>query len=154
MNLIPDVRFQIVKWARDGVAHKGESTYAEVRPINLSPAFPVTMDCSGFVTRCYYFAGASDPNGLNYDGAGYTGTLLNRGKHILERQMHVGDLIVYGEAPGKHVVLVVEMGSNPLCASMGQQGDPSFVRHSVLLQLGPPTFLRFSTINRRYKFKR
>ena len=38
-------------------------------------ALPLTTGCSGFVTICFYEAGAPDPNGLDYSGLGYTGTL-------------------------------------------------------------------------------
>ena len=34
---------------------------------------PLTTDCSGFVTVCYFLAGAPDPNGLDYSGEGLGG---------------------------------------------------------------------------------
>jgi hypothetical protein len=51
--------------------------YGEVRPIRGAPRqLPLTTDCSGFVTLCYQWAGAPDPNGTHYDGTGSTGTML------------------------------------------------------------------------------
>lgn len=156
-----DVRDDIVKWARWGVENHDRFSYAEVRPMHLAKnPLPWTGDCSSFVTLCYYLAGAPDPNGLNYDGQGYTGTELQHGS-VIEYHMarmltvaetvaleHVlpGDAIVYGPFPGWHTALVVENGLDPLTVSMGQQGDPNYVRVS---QDGrePQTYLRFSTIS-------
>jgi hypothetical protein len=105
---------------------------------------PCICDCSAFVTYCYSWAGAPDPNGQNYDGQGYTGTLLAHGTEIPKASAVGGDLIVYGAGTGDHVAMIVEAGSDPLTVSMGQQGDPNYVRVS---QDGrqPQRFLRYST---------
>jgi cell wall-associated NlpC family hydrolase len=156
MNLIPDVRFQIVKWAMWAVSDqhtKSDWHYSESRPFHLVNNGPFIFDCSGFVTWCYWRAGASDPNTMNYDGYGYTGTLLH-GKRIQQSQLHKGDVVVFGPGVGVHAALVVEVAGDPLCASHGRQGDPSLVRLSALNSLGAPIFLRFSTVNRRLKLKR
>ena len=100
--------------------------------------YPVTCDCSAFVTICYWLAGAADPNGQKYDHEGYTGTLVSHGKKITLAEVLPGDVIVYGTGTGVHAVLVVVGGADPLCASMGQQGDPSLVKNSVLKGLGVP----------------
>ena len=62
-----------------GVVHEAEIHYGQLRPIDglATPhKLPLATDCSGFVTLCYKWAGAPDPNGRGYDGYGYTGTLL------------------------------------------------------------------------------
>ncbi len=61
----------------------GTYEYAEVRPYPPSlfaGPTPRRTDCSGFAILCYKASGALDPNGTNYNGQGYTGSLLARGK--------------------------------------------------------------------------
>jgi len=53
-----------------------------------------------------------------------------------------GDVIVYGPGTGWHTAIIVEAGSDPLTVSMGQNGDPSYVRVSQDGRL-PQTYLRF-----------
>ena len=126
-----DVRKLIVHWAEALLADKAHFRYAEVRPIPLHnpPKLPVVTDCSGFVTICFYLAGANDPNRMNYCGAGYTGTLLDHGLKLSRKAVIAGDVVVYGAYPGEHTALVVEVRPNGdiLTISHGQQGDPSFV---------------------------
>ena len=145
-----DARQAIVDWAKWAVANHEHFIYTEgaermdaigVWPIKL----PITTDCSGFVTLCYWLAGVTqDPNGQGYDHEGYTGTLLGHGTVIPLTGVVPGDVIVYGPGTGEHTALVIEGGADPLTISMGQQGDPSIVRVS---QDGrqPQRYLRFST---------
>ena len=142
------VRAAVVARAHWGVFHHGQFTYDEIRPMPLTTRLPITTDCSGFVTLCYWLAGAPDPNGLGYSGEGYTGTLLSHGQHITLDKVIPGDVIVYGPGTGWHTALVVEKGADPVTVSMGEQGDPSLVRVS---QDGrePQTYLRFAT---NYRF--
>jgi len=58
------------------------------------PEFPSWADCSSFVTWCYWAAGAPDPNDRGYDGAGYSGTLVQNGRETDEAR--VGDIVFYG----------------------------------------------------------
>lgn len=110
----------------------------------LTERFPLATDCSGFVTLCYFLGGAPDPNGLGFNGSGYTGTLLSWGKHIPLSSVRPGDAIVYGPGSGWHTALIVEGGADPLTISLGEQGDPSLVRVSQDGRL-PQTYLRFDT---------
>lgn len=141
------VKAQIVQWARWGVEHTNNIHYEETRPMPLTSALPLTTDCSGFVTLCYYLAGAPDPNHQGYDGEGYTGTLLQYGQQITVEQAEPGDVIVYGPDTGWHTALIVEAGADPLTVSHGQESDPSYVRVS---QDGrqPQRYLRFPTNSR------
>jgi len=92
---------------------------------------PLYADCSAFVTCCYNWAGAPDPNGKNYTG-GFTGTLLdNLPKLAGPDALLPADLVVFGPYPGEHVVVVVEPGDDPLCVSHGQEAGPIKVRLSV-----------------------
>jgi NlpC/P60 family len=139
-----DVRNLIVAQARQGVADRAHFVYKETRPMPLTWQFPITTDCSGFVTLCYKLAGAADPNGLRYNGEGYTGTLLTHGRLITLAEVLPGDVIVYGPGNGWHTAIVVVGGADPLTVSMGQQGDPSYVHVSGDGRL-PQRYLRFDT---------
>jgi len=142
-----DVRSLIVKQARWGVANEPRIHYREARPMPLTATLPLTTDCSGFVTLCFFLAGAPDPNGLNYNGQGYTGTLLAHGQHIPLAAVKPGDAVVYGPGTGWHTALVVEAGHDPLTVSHGQEAGPQYCRVSQDGRL-PQTYLRFPTNSR------
>jgi hypothetical protein len=134
-----NIRKAIIAHAQWGVAENAGFTYAEVRPIPYTRyqdrTLPIDTDCSGYVSCCYYCAGAPDPNGLKYDGAGFTGTLLTNLPHINKADAKPADLIVFGAYPGIHVVMLKDSGStsDPLVFSNGSQGDPKVFPLSVFL---------------------
>lgn len=107
--------------------------YAEVRPFPLvkPPALPGTTDCSGFVTACFYAAGAPDPNGRGYDGLGYTGTLVGRGQRVTESQARPFSLVFYGHTthpspafpPGSPTHVALYLGGGYV-ASHGSEPGP------------------------------
>lgn len=87
----------------------------------------LTEDCSSSVTGLYWRSGAPDPNGLGYNGQGYTGTLCRHGRAVAEAQARPGDLVFYGVgAPWHHVAMVV--GRDPagklVVFSHGSQPGP------------------------------
>src|ERR1019366_2473866 len=132
---IADCRLQVVKWAREGVIDedtKQEFVYAEIRPIDFVWKKPIRIDCSGYCISVYHQAGAHDPSGNNFNGSGNSDSLFAKGKHITLGELMGGDLITFGPGGSVHAVIALEGGSNPLCASMGQQGDPSLVNLNVL----------------------
>lgn len=140
------VRSEIVVNALWGVAHEGQIHYQQSRPIDglgHKHKLPLSTDCSGFVTDCYNWAGAPDPNGLGYNGSGYTGTLLNHLDHIRRPQAQPGDLVVFGPGTGHHVVVIVGSGSDPDIVSHGQERGPMRMKLSAeaAAQPGPLTFL-------------
>jgi hypothetical protein len=119
---------KIVAAARWGIANEPRIHYGEVRPFPLERTLPLTTDCSGFVTLCYFLGGAPDPNGLGYSGRGFTGTLL---RHLHETENpRAGDLVVWGAYPGHHVALVLEPGVDPLLCSHGAERGPVAIRFS------------------------
>ena len=124
------VRGKIVAAARWGLANEPRIHYAEIRPIPLGRTLPLTTDCSGFVTICYFLAGAPDPNGLGYSGDGWTGTLLGHLEALPRDAARRGDLVVWGAYPGRHCALVLEPGEDPLLASHGQERGPVAIRYS------------------------
>jgi hypothetical protein len=158
--ILKDARTAVAHAAFWLVEHKSGDVYSEgpqrMSAINRRFVTPIVADCSAFVTICYNWAGAPDPNKLHYDGYGFTGTLLSAGDHIKlfrKNAQHVtveevlpGDVVVYGPGDGVHAVLIVGRDEgNPYVASFGHQGDPGIYRDSQMHVLGEPTYLRFPT---------
>jgi hypothetical protein len=130
------MRRKIVAAARWGIANEPRIHYGEIRPIPLGTGLPLTTDCSGFVTICFYRAGAPDPNGLDYGGQGYTGTLLDHLDEAAEPKH--GDVVVWGAYPGRHCAIVLEPGVDPLLASHGRERGPIAIRYTAECRLQPP----------------
>jgi hypothetical protein len=130
------IRGKVVAFAKWGVVHTALIHYAEIRPIphvqpGRTPALPFTTDCSGFVTMAYQWAGAPDPNAKDFNGQGFTGTLLRAAKRIVDVPFaRAGDPIVYGPDTGWHTAIVIEGGVDPLTVSHGQESEPAYVRVS------------------------
>ena len=144
------MRARVVEVARSGIRHERRIHYAELRPIDglhQPHKLPLWTDCSGFVTLCYAWAGAPDPHGLGYSGAGYTGTLLAHMQPIGLESVRPGDVVVWGPAPGQHAALVLEPGPDPLLCSHGQERGPLAIRFSTedAVQPPPAVFLSCST---------
>ncbi|HZR94690.1 MAG TPA: hypothetical protein VFA56_03290 [Gaiellaceae bacterium] len=131
------MRRKIVAAARWGIANEPRIHYGQIRPIPLARTLPLTTDCSGFVTVCYFLAGAPDPNGLSYSGHGYTGTLLDHLEPIEQPAARRGDVVVWGAYPGRHCAIVLEPGDDPLLASHGQERGPLAIRFSDECRLQP-----------------
>jgi hypothetical protein len=144
-----DVRNLIVQWAKEGVIDeetRQEFDYLEVRPLSFSWNPPIRTDCSFFCLLVYKKAGVTDdPSGCNWSGYGNSDSLWNHGTHISQSELLPGDVITFGPGGSVHAVICVTIGADPVCASMGRQGDPSLVALSVLESLGEATFLRFNT---------
>lgn len=126
------------------IEHANLVGYAEVRPMptahltfaDIKSLFAedkkITMDCSEAVTLLFRLAGLKDPNGLNYNGAGFTGSLL---QHLPRcgslDQAHEGALLVFGKASGTHVCMVLEHdNTDPLLFSHGAEIGPLRIRLS------------------------
>ncbi len=94
-------------------------------------------DCSGFATAVCKLAGLADPNGLGYNGSGFTGTLLKNLPHYTDpAAANVGALVVYshpGIPSGDHVATVLGPGADPWLCSHGQEKGPVRLRHSTEL---------------------
>lgn len=99
-------------------------TYLQKRPYPATlwsaEAHSPGIDCSSFATLVYKEAGAPDPNNLNYNGSGYTGTLADNPKGQWTLTPSPGDLALYGSSQSStsHVAVyigdgyVVGIGSN------------------------------------------
>lgn len=99
---------------------------------------PRYEDCSSFATWVYWVSGARDPNGFNYNGYGFTGTLQAHGIRILWSNVRPGDLVFYGW-PTSHVAIyvgsgrVVSFGSEigPLLLNTHYRSDVNSMRSYV-----------------------
>lgn len=134
------VRSKIVAYCSWGVANEPSIHYRQSRPYPSSPrSLPMYTDCSGFATLAYKDAGGPDPNGSNFNGYGYTGTILAHCRHIPKADAKEADLVVFGSGTGTHVVVLVEPGSkaDPLCVSHGQEAGPIRVPVSVEARAHP-----------------
>ncbi len=140
------LRQAIVGFARWGIANEQQIHYQQLRPIDglAAPSqLPLRTDCSGFVTLCYKWAGAPDPNGLGFNGQGYTGTILKACHQIAQSAAQPGDLVVWGAPPGKHVALLLEQVADPILCTHGQEKGPAAVSFSAenTYQKTPATWL-------------
>jgi hypothetical protein len=89
-------------------AYSQEGTLDIWHPYGKGPAAGTRDDCSSYVTSQAFATGAADPNGCDFNGEGYTGTLI--GQHngweevSLDRMKKAGHgYIVYGSGIGHHV---------------------------------------------------
>jgi len=135
-----DTRTAQVAWAEWGVANHGHFNYSEgadrMNAIGVwPPKFPINTDCSGSCTLWAFLANGNDPNGLNFDHEGYTGTFLSHEQHLAlwvknaqgVEQVQPGDYVVYGPGTGEHVAIIVSVNGNDiLTVSHGEQGGPGY----------------------------
>ncbi|WP_244238810.1 peptidoglycan-binding protein [Corallococcus carmarthensis] len=139
------LRKKVVAEGQWGVTNKAQIHYAQIRPIDgirLRHKLPLNIDCSGFVTLCYKWAGAADPNGNRYNGSGYTGTLEAHMRHIPLSQVQPGDLCLW---KGHHVSLVIQGGADPLLISHGTESGPYAIRLSAQKKSFPGATLLWLT---------
>lgn len=102
-------------------ARRMQGVREKIRP----PAVPSYEDCSSFATWLYWTAGANDPNGLGYNGMGYTGTLCRQGRAVPLAGAKPGDLVFYGSGPPwGHVAIYVGGGK---VVSHGSEGGPYLI---------------------------
>lgn len=130
-------RNHLVRLARLLNKYAAQVDYAEVRPMSTAHITEsqldcrfragghITCDCSESVTLMFRLAGLKDPNGLNYDGYGYTGTMLDHLPIFTDwAEVHEGTLIVFGPGTGTHVVMVTTPnGDNPDVYSHGSHAS-------------------------------
>jgi hypothetical protein len=112
------IRQHIRSWGEWFVANRGSIVYQQVRPYPRTPRLPIYTDCSGSACAVLRWSGCpNDPNGRNWDGQGYTGTLYNRGTRVPLTAVLPGDMVFYGNQGGgvpSHVILVIGPGDRAL----------------------------------------
>jgi hypothetical protein len=141
------LREKIVANAEWGMANEPQIHYQQLRPmdgLHRAHKLPLQTDCSGFVTLCYAWAGAPDPNGQGYSGQGFTGSMLQHCRHIPRSALQPGDLAIFGPGTGQHVVMVIQMAADPMVVSHGQEKGPFKTTLSVEANAhsAPTTLLR------------
>lgn len=130
----------VVGWMKWGILHESKIHYKEVRPIPVHQKIgllPLTTDCSGFFTICYAWAGAPDPNGSNYSGSGFTGTLLTHG-HVVTSPKP-GDAVIFGGGSGHHIAGVIAVTKKEvILCSHGQESGPIAITLTEEAKFQPP----------------
>ncbi len=153
-----DVADVIVAWAKQAVKDQPLFDWVESRPFPLywpTPARRIQDDCGATVDLYFFMAGAADPMGNGYDGAGNTETLWAAAEAAgqLFREptsTKPADLVIYYEGEPSagatvHTALIVEGGTDdPLTVSHGQESEPAFV--NVSQDGRPHMYARFPTI--------
>lgn len=132
------MRKQIVKLALWGVKNNGRISYtqgaARLDALRTSEALPLATDCSAFVTLCYSWANAPNPNATGAYSprqTAYTGSMLTHCRHIPRNAAKPGDLVVWSPPQdGHHVCVVVEAGPDPWLVSHGSDDGPLRLRFS------------------------
>jgi hypothetical protein len=97
----------------------------QVRPDDV----PLYEDCSSYATWCYWVAGAPDPNGLGYNGSGYTGTQVNHGKSVGVSGRKPGDLIFYGGSWSSTSHVAIFASDTSYVVSHGSEGGPYYCEY-------------------------
>jgi hypothetical protein len=98
----------------------------QVRPDDVPPY----EDCSSFATWCYWVAGAPDPNGLGYNGSGYTGTQVNNGRSVGLDGRRPGDLIFYGGSWSSTSHVAIFTSDTSCVVSHGSEGGPYYCEYN------------------------
>lgn len=109
----------------------------------------ITIDCSQSVELLCHVAGLTDPDGLNYQQDGFTGTLLKTLPHYHDPGgANIGALVVLGPGTGEHVAMVRHPGHDPILFSHGQEAGPFFLPLSQERRFHHPpvTFLNIAKL--------
>jgi hypothetical protein len=124
-----DKEAALADYCRRCIAHEPIIHYSQHRPMTHLGAKPengFTADCSGHATGCYYWVQWPDPNKSNYNGYGWTGTLVNNPK--CNSPYRVGDLALYGTSTSNttHVCTCYVAGdaSTSVWCSHGSEEGP------------------------------
>lgn len=125
----PTGRELVKSWMDWALANEGSYHYRQIRPIPVKAAaarkLPVCTDCSGTATITAFVGHFPDPNGNDFNGYGFTGTIRAHAKRISLAAAEIGDYIVLGKGNGSHVVQVYKPHStNPVVFSHGQENGP------------------------------
>jgi hypothetical protein len=103
-------------WARMQIVRQ------RLRMRDLATVEHLFEDCSSSITGLYFVAGGPDPNGLGFNGQGFTGTQCRHGRSVSIVQAKPCALVFYGNGPPwKHVALY--LGGNRVW-SHGSEGGP------------------------------
>jgi lysozyme family protein len=133
------IRKRIVQWALWGCKNTSRIAYSQgatrLSGLARQGSLPLATDCSAFVTLCYAWAGAPNPNASGaYDPRepAFTGSMLTHCRRIPRRSAQAGDLVIWTPPlQGQHVCVVVAGGADPLLISHGDDSGPKKLRFSA-----------------------
>jgi hypothetical protein len=132
------------------LAHKAQIGYIQLRPMAtqhyyeqpLASAFDyhpfqkvISPDCSEMVTMICRMAGFQDPNGLGYNGYGYTHTLLGHLPAADAHQVLSGAIVVWESSTAQHAAMVKiadQSNGNPSLFSHGDKNGPIEVSYNAM----------------------
>lgn len=97
-------------------------------------------DCSGSTEMLCLMAGAADPSGWGFNGAGSTVSIGAHARRIDRALARPGDMVLWSG----HIAILLKPGPDPLLFSHGFEGGPLAIRLSVedRYHSGSPVFLR------------
>lgn len=134
------VKDALEDYCRRSIANEPKIHYEQYRPmrsLGVKPESGFSSDCSEHSTAAYYWARkvtgvqVPDPNHNGYNGAGYTGTLVNNPR-VTDGEYKRGDLAIYGSSSGstEHVCTCYVAGSasSSVWCSHGSEAAPYAVK--------------------------
>lgn len=121
------IRGSVVNWANQGYSKRPfDYSHANRPPSQWAKGhWPSSMDCSLFVSLCYLWGGAKDPQGSNFSGSdsfSMEDYCKSKGFGVALKDTQPGDILIYND----HVeVFATATGDkDSLVIGMGFQGGP------------------------------
>ena len=136
---LTQLRQKILSECAWGVSNDSSIHYAQIRPTKYSNwdnhTLPISTDCSGSTECVYHAAGAPDPSGLGYSGAGNTATLYSNATHVPLADLVGGDFIIcFKGTETEHVYVVIERlaGGDLKMFTHGDESCPKYENLSAV----------------------
>ncbi len=133
------IRQKILTECAWGVENSPSIHYAQIRPTKYANwdnhTLPISTDCSGSTECVYHAAGAPDPSGLGYSGAGNTATLYSNATHVPLSDLVGGDFIIcFKGTETEHVYIVIERlaGGDLKLFTHGDESCPKYENLSAV----------------------
>jgi hypothetical protein len=133
-------RAKLVSAAELVLNHRDSITYSEIRGKTLTEIIEelkqgntTSIDASEMVTALFMQEGLNDPNGHDFAGVPFTGTMLDYLPHRTSlADAEVGDLVVFGDAPGTNVAMVIADDSDDPTLLVHGPNGPQAVKASIM----------------------
>jgi peptidoglycan hydrolase-like protein with peptidoglycan-binding domain len=85
------------------------------------PSVTKYEDCSSSVTYIFWYADAPDPNGLGFNGYGFTGTMTQNGTRVLGPWKEI-DCHYYGPSDSRITHVTMNIGKNKVFSHGSEEG--------------------------------
>lgn len=125
------------------VRHQRQVHYRQFRPMDItawsrahldyemSHGGQFWADCSEMTTALFHWVGAKDPNGMGFNGWGWSGSIWEHLPHFSNaRDAKIGSIVTFGPGGSEHVATVFSPGSDPVLFSHGDENGPGLIRLS------------------------